>query len=150
VVVVVLLVEPVGPDMLPAEPLPDEEPVVPPLEPLPVVEPLPLAPGPPIELVLPVVPPLLPVVVSLLLLLPVVPAVLPLDGDGVVAALPDDGLVVVLLDELDDGGVLASRFVQAPSDRAAATVRTAAAHCVRDIFIRKLLESVFGKWRGQP
>ena len=140
-----LLVEPVTPDVPAVEPLEllsVEEPVVPPVEPLPVLEPLP-APGPPIELVLPVVPPLLPVVVSLF------PAVLPVDG--VVAALPDDGLVVVvLLEELDVGGALASRFVQAPSDRAATTVSAAAAHCVRDIFIRKLLEGLFGKWQGQP
>ena len=82
-----------------------------------VLDELPLVPGPPIELVLPV--PLLPV---LSLLLPMPAVLLP----GEVLELPD-GLVVVL-DELEVLGGVPSRLLQAPSERAAMTVRVAAAH----------------------
>jgi hypothetical protein len=116
VVVVVLLVEPVGPDMLPLEPLLVSLPEL--VLPGDVLDELPLVPGPPIELVLPV--PLLPV---LSLLLPM-PAVLLLPGE--LLELPD-GLVVVL-DELEVLGGVPSRLLQAPSERAAMTVRVAAAH----------------------
>lgn len=121
VVVVVLLVELLGPDMLPLL-LPLEPELLllvslPELElPGDVLE-EPLVPGPPIELVLPLLP------VLSLLLLPM-PAVLLLPGD--VLELPD-GLVVVL-DELEVLGVPPSRLLQAPSERAATTVRAAAAH----------------------
>lgn len=120
VVVVVLLVELLGPDMLPLEPVLLLLVSLPELElPGDVLE-EPLVPGPPIELVLPLLP-LLPLLS--LLLLPM-PAVLLLPGD--VLELPD-GLVVVL-DELEVLGVPPSRLLQAPSERAATTVRAAAAH----------------------
>lgn len=146
VVVVLLLVEPVTPDVLPGavDPVPLELLASPPLVPPvalgePLVEPV---PGPPMELVLPVE--LLPVVVSVLLLpLAVLGLVLGVVL-GVVAALSVDGVVVVvvLLDEVDEPAApVSSRLVQAPSDRAATTVRAAAAVWVKDIFIGKLLEA---------
>jgi hypothetical protein len=130
-VVVVLLVEPVTP---PVEPLVlglvlglvlELEPVLPLL-------------GPPIELVLPLVlggEPVLAVesVLLLPLVLGVVPAVL-LEPVPLVEG-------VVVLEELVEPGapaepVVASRLLQALSERAATTARVAAAHCVRDVFIR--------------
>lgn len=72
------------------------------------------------ELVLPVVP-------------PVAPAVLEVGGvvvDGLVAA--DGAGVVVVVDVVLS---VLSFFVQAPSDRAATTVNTAAAVWVRDVFM---------------
>lgn len=92
------------------------EPVTPPAEPL--AEPLPLVPGPPIELVLPEVPPLPEGLV--------VPAVLPEP-----VPLPE-GLVV--LEELVEPvppvepAVPASRLSQALSERAATMAKVAAAH----------------------
>jgi hypothetical protein len=101
------------------------------------LEPLPPVPGPPIELVLPLLGDELELLLAVSLL--VLPLVLGVLG-AVLAVL---GLVgaVVLLEELDEPGValepvVASRLVQAPRDRAAATARVAAAHWVRDIFIR--------------
>jgi hypothetical protein len=90
------------------------------------------------------------VVVSVLL--PVVPAVLPLVlglvelGLLVLPVPAVDGLVVVL-DELDVPvlpvpAVPASCLPQAASDKAATTVKAAAAVWVRDIFIRKLLRDL--------
>jgi hypothetical protein len=100
------------------------------------LEPLPV-PGPPIELVLPLLGDELELLLAVSLL--VLPLVLGVLG-AVLAVL---GLVgaVVLLEELDEPGValepvVASRLVQAPRERAAATARVAAAHWVRDIFIR--------------
>jgi hypothetical protein len=134
-VVVVLLVEPVTPEV----PLP----LVLPLVPLPLMLPLPVelgldplepdepVPVAPIELVLPVVP-LLPVVVSLLPLLPVVVL-------GLVLLEPVVDGVVVLLDELVPAAPVLSRLLHALRERAATTARTAAVTWVRDIFIRKLL-----------
>lgn len=95
-------------------------------------------PGPPIE-----VEPAegLPELVSVLAVpgevepVPMLPLVLEL-----VPAVVDGGVVV--LDELDDVvgvGDVASCFVQAPRDRAAATATAAAAIWVRDVFIRELL-----------
>jgi hypothetical protein len=121
VVVVLLLVEPVTPDV----PLLDGVELVEPDEPVPVA---------PIELVLPVVP-LLPVVVSEL--------VLPEVELGLVLLEPVvvDGVVVVLLEELVEPGPapVVSRLLHALRERAATTARTAAVAWVRDVFIRKLL-----------
>jgi hypothetical protein len=102
-----------------------------------LMEPVPDAP---IELVLP----LLELGDVLLLLLPIA-LVLP----GVVLLLElvsrlavVDGDVVV--EELEDvEGAVPSRFVQAPSEKAATMAR--AAHVVLDAFIRKLLEGVVRK-----
>jgi len=99
------------------------------------VEPVPVAP---IELV----PELEPGVVVLLVL--AVPEPLsvaePLVEPGVVEAVDEfvEGVVgdVLVVEDV----VLDSRFVQAPSERAATTARAAAAAWVRVIFIRKLLE----------
>jgi hypothetical protein len=150
--VVVLGVELAAPPVESEPVVPDGELVLPELEPGVLeleLEPLPLVPGPPIELV----PPLL--LGELLLLLAVLSVlllplglvlavlgllVLLLLGPGVVLAVL--GLVgEVLVDELVEPVApvepgAASRFVQAPSERAAATATVAAAHCVRDIFIR--------------
>lgn len=102
---------------------------------------LPLEPGPPMELVLPDeslllepgVVPLLPMAPVLPLLPGVPPLLLEVD-----ASLLGAGVVV---DELDDGDVVgvgaSSRLVQAPSETAATSA--SAAHEVRDAFIRKLL-----------
>jgi hypothetical protein len=83
--------------------------------------PLPVEPvlGPPIELVLPEVLPL--VAVSLL-----VPAV--------------DGLVVLPGELVPEVPAAWSRLLQALSESAATTASVATATCVRDVFIRKLLE----------
>ena len=97
-----------------------------------LVEPV---PEPPIDLVLPGVVPLL-LVVSLLL--DPLPAVLPVLG-LVLEPMVLDGLVV-LLEELEPG--VASRLLQAPSERAAAKVSVATAIWVREVFIGKLLEVV--------
>lgn len=131
VVVVLLLVEPVTPDVLPVALLLSVLPV----EPVaPLVAPVPEAP---MALVPPVA--LLPVVVSVLLPLAVLGLVPVL---GMVAALSVDGVVVVLLDDVDEPAVpAASCFVQAPSDSAATAARAAAAEWVRDIFMGKLLEA---------
>jgi hypothetical protein len=111
----------------------DGEVLLPELDPvLPELEPLPLVPGPPIELVLPLLlgdEPLL--AVSLLLeplLLGLVLAVLGLVGDD----------LLLLLDDAPGppaAPVVASRLLQALSERAATTARVAVAHWVRDIFI---------------
>ena len=82
--------------------------------------PLPVEPGPPMELVLPI--PLLPGV----LLLPEVDV-----------SLLRAGVVVDELDDDDVGVGASSRLVQAPSETAATSA--SAAHEVRDAFIRKLL-----------
>jgi hypothetical protein len=102
-----------------------------------LMEPVPDAP---IELVLP----LLELGDVLLLLLPIA-LVLP----GVVLllelvsrlAVVDGDVVVEELEDVD--GAVPSRFVQAPSEKAATTAR--AAHVVLDAFIRKLLEGVVRK-----
>lgn len=119
------------PDVLPVE-LPDVEPV--PVAPIELVPPVPLVPGE--VLALPLREPE-PVVV-----------------DGDVDAVDElvDGVepgVVVLL--VVDEVVLDSRFVHAPSERAATTASTPAVTWVRVIFIRELLEGsriAYGK--GQP
>jgi hypothetical protein len=96
------------------------EPVAPPAEPLEEELPLPLVPGPPMELVLPEVPPLPEGLV--------VPAVLP---EPEPVPLPE-GLVV--LEELVEPvppvepAVPASRLSQALSERAATMAKVAAAH----------------------
>lgn len=114
---VVLGVELVAPPVESEPVVPDGELVLPELE-------LELEPGPPIELVLLPGDELLLVVESVLLVLPLVL--------GLVLAVL--GLVgAVLLDELVAPGppaepVVASRLVQAPSERAATTARDAAAH----------------------
>ena len=110
----------VVPPLESAPAVPDGELVLPELELLPVLplEPEPLVPGPPIELVLP-----------LLLgepLLPLLPLVL-----GLVLAVP--GLVGEVLDEPVEPvapvePVVASRLLQALSERAATTAKVAAAH----------------------
>lgn len=146
--VVVLGVELAAPPVV-SEPVePDGELVLPELE-LGVLElelPLPLVPGPPIELV----PPLLLGEVLLLALLSLLPLglVLAVLGLLLVLLLLEPGLVLavlglvgdVLLDELVEPGVpaggVALCLLQALSERAAITVKVAAAHCVRDIFIR--------------
>lgn len=99
-----------------------------------VAEPLPLVPLPPIELVLPVVPPL-PLVVVSLLVVPLVepPAVLPVPEPEL------DGVVVLLLDELEPGVAASSRLLHALSVSPATTASVATATCVRDVFIGKLL-----------
>jgi hypothetical protein len=123
-----LVAPPLEPELL------DGEVLLPELDPmLPELEPLPLVPGPPIELVLPLLlgeePPLL--AVSLLLeplLLGLVLAVLGLVGDD----------LLLLLDDAPGppaAPVVASRLLQALSERAATTARVAVAHWVRDIFI---------------
>jgi hypothetical protein len=103
----------------------------------------------------PVVP--LPPLVVVSVLLPVVPAVLPLLPGLLVLPVPAvDGLVeglVVVLDELDVPvlpvpEVPASCLPQAASDRAATTVKAAAAVWVSDIFIGKLLGDLC-VWRGK-
>ena len=127
VVVVVLLVEPVTPPVEPLldEPLPDEP-----------------EPDDPMELVLPPLLDGLPLAV-----LPDEPMLLPLP-------LPD-GLVLELLVDPEPAApeepVAPSRLLQALSERAATTARVAAAHCVRDVFIRKLLEGClkFASRNGQ-
>jgi hypothetical protein len=139
VVVPVLLVEPVTPDvpMLPELEPPVPEPVAPGVLLEEVSEPLvPPVPEAPIELV----PPVLPVeplallsLLDMLPVLPVAPAVV--DGlvlEGLVLALPEvpDGVVV-----LDVVLSVLSFLVQAPSDKAATTVNTAAAVWVRDVFM---------------
>ena len=106
--------------------------------------PLPLVPGPPIELVLPDIPPLVePGVVVLpaalppmapeeLLVLPLVPGEpLPLEVE---VSLLGAGVVVEELDDEVGAGVVVSRLVQAPSETAA--INASAAHEVRDAFIR--------------
>lgn len=103
-------------------------------------EPLPLVPLPPIELVLPVVPPLPLVVVSLLVVPlvepPVLPAVLPVPEPEL------DGVVVLLLDELEPGVAASSRLLHALSVSPATTASVATVTCVRDVFIGKLLLGV--------
>jgi hypothetical protein len=129
VVVVVALVEGEAPEVLSVELLP-----------------LPLVPGPPIELVLPDVPPLVDpgVVLPLPMALeePVLPEPLvpgePLLLLEVEVSLLGAGVVVEELDDEVGAGVVVSRLVQAPSETAA--TNASAAHEVRDAFIRKLLE----------
>lgn len=91
---------------------------------------------PPIELVLPGDVP------AVLLEEPL--SVEPVEGDEVV-----EGVVVavrsVVVDVVED--VVASRLVQAPSDREAAT-SASAAQVVRDVFIGTLLEGYLKKLRG--
>jgi hypothetical protein len=96
-------------------------------------------PGPPIEVPLPLVEPLLVDGVSVLavpLVLPLVPAVLPLVLDGVVVPGAEDVV----------GVGPSSRLEQAPSDTTAARARTAAAQWVRVVFMRG--NSLLGKWIG--
>jgi len=145
--VLVALVEPVTPEVLPAVPdpvvllasLPVVLPVEPvPLEPMELVPPEPVVPLVVVSVLLPVVPPVVPAV------LPLVLGVLGLLGLPVPAV---DGLVVVLDDELEVPvlplpAVPASCLPQAASDKAATTVKAAAAVWVRDIFIRKLLRGL--------
>lgn len=104
-------------------------------------EPLPLVPLPPIELVLPVVPPLPLDVVSLLVVPlvepPELPAVLPVPEPEL------DGVVVLLLDELEPGVAASSRLLHALSVSPATTASVATATCVRDVFIGKLLWGLF-------
>ena len=98
-----------------------------------------LEPEAPIELVLPLVEPgevLLPIA----LVLPGVVLLLELVSLAVV-----EGTVVVV-DELDAVDGVPSRFVQAPSEKAATMAR--AAHVVLDAFIRKLLEGLFDSRRA--
>jgi hypothetical protein len=123
-----LVAPPLESELLDGEVLPPElDPV------LPELEPLPLVPGPPIELVLPLLlgdePPLLAVSLLLVpLLLGLVLAVLGLVGDD----------LLLLLDDAPGppaAPVVASRLLQALSERAATTARVAVAHWVRDIFI---------------
>jgi hypothetical protein len=138
--VLLLGVEPevLPPIVNPGDPVADVDPVVP----------LPAVPLPPIELVLPAVP--LPLVDLSVLALPLVeplvlPAVLPVpDVPGPVL----DGLVVVLLDELDPGVPAVSRLLQALSESAATTASVATATCVRDVFIGKLLVGLFETGKG--
>jgi hypothetical protein len=133
VVVVVALVEGEAPGVLSVELLL-------------LVLPLPLVPGPPIELVLPAVPPLVDpgVVLPLPMALeePVLPGPLvpgePLLLLEVEVSLLGAGVVVEELDDEVGAGVVVSRLVQAPSETAATSA--SAAHEVRDAFIRKLLE----------
>jgi hypothetical protein len=129
VVVLLVVVEPVTPDVLPVLDV-SELPPVPeaPIELLPPVEPVPLAPAvvsdgdEPLLAVPPVVP----------LVLPVAPAVV----DGLVLGVDAvDGVLVVVLEVVLLS--LASFLEQAPSDRAAATANTAAAVLVREVFIRE-------------
>lgn len=115
------------------------------------MEPLPAAPGPPMELVLPdvsalvepgVVPPLM------ALVLPVPPvAGVPLVLLEVEVSALGAGVVV---DELDDDDVVgvgaSSRLVQAPRETAATSA--SAAHVGRDAFIRKLLYTLFESSKG--
>jgi len=54
---------------------------------------------------------------------------------------------VVVVDELDAVDGVPSRFVQAPSEKAATMAR--AAHVVLDAFIRKLLEGLFESREGR-
>jgi hypothetical protein len=85
---------------------------------------------------------------------PVLPGVPPLPL--VAASLPDvlpapepDGLVVLLLDELVPEVPAASLFLlQALSESAPTTASVAIATCVRDVFIRKLLEDCLKFARG--
>jgi hypothetical protein len=131
VVVVELGDELVVPPVVSEPVVPEGELVLPELE-LPMLpldpELEPLLPGPPMELVLPLPlgdEPLLLVSVLLLPLLPA-PAVLGLVGE-------------VLLDELVEPvppPAPASRLLQALNESAPTTAKVAAAHCVRDIFIR--------------
>jgi hypothetical protein len=99
------------------------------------VEVLGLVLGPVTNGLLPGVVPLL-LVVSLLLV--PLPAVLPVLG-LVLEPMVLEGLVV-LLEEVEAG--VASRLLQAPSERAAATVSVATAIRAREVFIGKLLEVV--------
>jgi hypothetical protein len=121
--VVAVLLELATPDVSPGMPLA----VAPEVE-------LEVAPGPPIELVLPGV--VVPLVDDVLALpeVSVLPAVLP--GVAVLAG----GVTVV--DELDDvvGVAASSCLVQAPSETAATSA--SAAHEVRDAFIGKLLQGL--------
>ena len=102
-------------------------------------EPLPLVPLPPIELVLPVVLPLVAVSLPVAPLVepPVLPAVLPVPGPEL------DGVVVLLLDELEPGVPAASRLLHALSESPATTASVTTATCVRDVFIGKLLWGLF-------
>jgi len=128
-VVVELGEELVAPPVVSAPVVPDGELVLPELElPLPLepeLEPLPLVPGPPIELVLP-----------LLLGEPLLLLVLPLEPLPLGLVLAVLGLVgEVLLEELVEpvpplapAPEVASRLLQALSERAATTAKVAAAH----------------------
>lgn len=102
-----------------------------------------LEPEAPIELVLPLVEPgevLLPIAL-------VLPGAVVLLLELVSLAVVEGTVVVV--DELDAVDGVPSRFVQAPSEKAATIAR--AAHVVLDAFIRKLLEGLCesreGRWR---
>jgi hypothetical protein len=141
VVVVELGDELVAPPLEPDEPELDGDVLLLP-EPPELEPPLPLLP---IELVPPLVP-LLPVVVSLLPL-PLLPLVLGLLPAVLLDPMPPEPLPlvdgVVLLDELVEpvpplapAPPPASRLLQALSESAPTTAKVAAAHCVRDIFIR--------------
>jgi hypothetical protein len=97
----------------------------------PELEPLPLVPGPPMELVPPLLPPELPplLAVSLLLLPPLEPLVL-----GLVLAVPPalPGEVLLLDEPVAPGppapAVPPSRLLHALSERPATTTKVAAAH----------------------
>jgi hypothetical protein len=113
-----------------------------------LMEPVPEAP---IELVLPVVPEVprlaLPLVEPGDVLL--LPMALVLPGVVVLLELVSRFAVVegVVVDELEEVAGAPSRFVQAPSEKAATIAR--AAHVVLDAFIRKLLEGVVRKPKGR-
>jgi hypothetical protein len=129
VVVVVLGVELVAPEVLPPTTKPPEEPLAGPA----LVEGVSPVLGPPIELVLPEVLPL--AAVS-----PLVPAVLPV---------PElDGLVLLPGEPVPEVPAAWSRLLQALSESAATTASVATATCVRDVFIRKLLEGLYEIRKG--
>jgi hypothetical protein len=102
-----------------------------------LMEPVPEAP---IELVLPLE-------LGDVLLVLLLPIALVLPGVVLLLELVSRFAVVegdVVVDELEDvEGAVPSRFVQAPSEKAATMAR--AAHVVLDAFIRKLLEGVVRK-----
>lgn len=129
VVVLLVVVEPVIPEPPGAAAVPPPDvsaPLVPPVPEAPM-ELVPAGAPPGVPLPLAVVSELVPVLAVPL----VVPAVVDGPVGGVVLAV--DGVVVVLEVVLS----VLSFFVQAPSDRAAATANTAAAVLVRDVFIRE-------------
>jgi hypothetical protein len=130
VVVVAVLVELATPEVSPGLPLAVAPEVDPEVE-------LGVEPGPPMELVLPGVGVLLPLVEDVSAL--VLPGVL---------VLPE-GVAVVLGVVVDVVGVVAlsSRLVQAPRETAATSA--SAAHEVRDAFIGKLLEGLLDT-QGRP